>query len=1581
MSTSVQPGSPSLCIQSGEVKPTSRTEVIKGGCRIWDSDANYWKALGVDDSSRGIPKPEDVFDDGGEIPSLEPVINAKVLSQDGWTTDDEEKVQPVRVSRFWKKPRNAYKVNKIEAKGEQLQLVLSLPVEVGHDRKIAKVLIDTGCEVNLIRKGFWSADKFATAKNPAYLTDASGNAMEGGKKSVRMHMSFRRFHEGQELGSPLWLAGTFYEAEIGVDSIISCPWLTRNKISVFPHYNALAFDQPEFILLRGLTSESAKSRRRRKNRGIHKDTQATGHGRLPSKRCLREVHAEDVFEEDFDKHLIFARKAGFKVTGDELHDPNDLLKEAEIRLVARKLSVFSEKKKVRGIIQVFPSEDAEEAWVEEYRKKIHETYDGIVLREEVIPDPPVRGKYGYAKILLKPDAVPQRQKPFSMHGERNEAMKTITKQWESAKFIEKPTGPVEWVCQAFAVPKKSATFPWRGVVDMRGVNSQTRRANYPLPSIENVLVKQGRNHIFSILDLRQAFHQQPMHPESRPLTCTLTPNGVYQWRVNVMGLMNASTQFQQMMDDRLEPVRDIADAYIDDVLVGTFVNDGEDPRDAHLRDLRRVLDLLAKESLIADISKCKFFLREVEFCGHILGKGARRPAPGKLMAIEKWEPPRTISELRAFLGFTNYYNTYIKEYSKIAAPLQDRLKVRREIGKKGSKHKIGWGEIEQAAFDELKRVLCSELVLQVVNPDRPFVLRVDASEFAVGATLEQLLSEDRMPTTEDVREKRTVPVAFLSRKLGGSQRNWVPRELETYAIILALQKWESWIGLQPILVLTDHKALESWAKEVLDPPSGPIGRRLRWHQILSKHDLSVGYIPGSENTVCDILSRWAYPASIAAKQVSRHGTEQEREQMKEIIRQEREEERQCLWVRLGTTPEEPDVMQVTAIHGKTTGTPTSDPAQVPQQPPFRFTFSKPRTRVTETVPAQQQPPVKPTGSAHEVDGRRQLPAKTRQTSPRSTSVARRESDNSSLASDSSSHTSEQGVEEGLPNVETGVANPPQQAEKLHPSRTTQARRSTGADAAQPILPVHSGPDEQVTPCVHHESDGSEPEADHDVAQHDEPEALTGDWSAFYGSCPRWSESWVATQDPDAEWPVDIRIHDCRMYHRGKLCIPYALQNLWIRHSHSEMGHPSAEKLWQLLLLQCDWAKPSNARAFALGVGRECNVCQACQRPHTLHTELTYAPVPERVMSSVALDILHLPEVDFQEKSYDCAIVCVDRHSGWIVAIPARKRGLTAAVVATKMLKHQWSIFGVPQLITSDLGAQFIGGWFATIAAGLGIRHTFTHPYYHQSAGRVEVANQVLCEVLRKLNVEKGLTWVEALPAALNHIHNTPGVIGLSPCQILFGREKALGNIPYTPSRENEDAQTFFARMKEIDEKVARVLNEVHKKRAAKENSSRTRAAKVRPGQKVWYRRPEGSGNKLDSRWLGPALITKRIGQNSYEVQVGEENFLTAHTSYLKAYVKDDFGGKPIPLFLHKRTIVDEEAQPDEWEVDKIVDVTYKNGIPHFKVHWKGYDEGDAEWEPPNHFFHRYSSPVIAFCKGKGIPLDVTKFLSPHPHSH
>ena len=296
---------------------------------------------------------------------------------------------------------------------------------------------------------------------------------------------------------------------------------------------------------------------------------------------------------------------------------------------------------------------------------------------------------------------------------------------------------------------------------------------------------------------------------------------------------------------------------------------------------------------MVDPKKSAFFVEEVEFCGQILGHGIRRPAPGKLQAIEKWEVPTTITALRAFLGFTKYYNTYIKEYAEIAARLQDKLKVPREVGKKGSRVKVEFSPEDVQAFEELKKRLCSGLILQRVNPDKPFVLRVDASGYAVGATLEQLKEGDEKPTAQDVMDKKTVPVAFMSRKLTEGQRKWTPRELETYAIILALLKWESWIGLQPVLVLTDHQSLESWSREVLDTPSGPVGRRARWHTIFSKYDLTVGYIPGKVNTIADILSRWAYPASQALRDVSRHGSAKDKEDMEEIIQEEKNGEIQC----------------------------------------------------------------------------------------------------------------------------------------------------------------------------------------------------------------------------------------------------------------------------------------------------------------------------------------------------------------------------------------------------------------------------------------------------------------------------------------------------------------------------------------------------------------------------------------------------------------------------------------------------------------------------------------------------------------
>lgn len=313
-----------------------------------------------------------------------------------------------------------------------------------------------------------------------------------------------------------------------------------------------------------------------------------------------------------------------------------------------------------------------------------------------------------------------------------------------------------------------------------------------------------------------------------------------------------------------------------------------------------------------------------------------------------------------------------------------------------------------------------------------------------------------------------------------------------------------------------------------------------------------------------------------------------------------------------------------------------------------------------------------------------------------------------------------------------------------------------------------------------------------------------------------------------------------------------------------------------------------------------------------------------------------------------------------------------------MLKYQWQLFGLPDVITSDQGSHFVSSWFDTMAAGLGVRQAFSQAYHHQANGRAEMAGQQLIEKLRKIHADEGINWAESLSVALRNIHDTPGISGFSPYQILFGRDRNIPTLPYEPARECEDAQAFLSRMGEVDAKVARILNETHEKRAQTENSKRVEAEVFEKDQRVWYRRPEGSGDKLDSRWLGPAIVLERVGENSYELQITETKTIRAHTSFMKPYVMDVFNGNPKPLFYHQRTVPDPDATPDEWIVDKILDHRGQDSDLQLLTKWEGYGADEAIWEPIGNFFPRFNADAIRYAKQHGLPLDVTKFLPDTP---
>ena len=165
-----------------------------------------------------------------------------------------------------------------------------------------------------------------------------------------------------------------------------------------------------------------------------------------------------------------------------------------------------------------------------------------------------------------------------------------------------------------------------------------------------------------------------------------------------------------------------------------------------------------------------------------------------------------------------------------------------------------------------------------------------------------------------------------------------------------------------------------------------------------------------------------------------------------------------------------------------------------------------------------------------------------------------------------------------------------------------------------------------------------------------------------------------------------------------------------------------------------------------------------------------------------------------------------------------------------------------------------------------------------------------------------MKWVEALDTAVRWIHDTPGEAGMSPYEVLYGRSRPYAGIPYKAPNVMEDAVAFFKRQEEVDEKVARTLQEVHQKKADQVNKSRKELAVLRIGQKVWWLRPRGrTGDKLATYWIGPCVVRGRQGEHSYLVEVEPGRMHEVHRCHLKEHKEDPFG-VPLKLFKYKQAV-------------------------------------------------------------------------------
>jgi hypothetical protein len=381
----------------------------------------------------------------------------------------------------------------------------------------------------------------------------------------------------------------------------------------------------------------------------------------------------------------------------------------------------------------------------------------------------------------------------------------------------------------FFVKKKDGKL--RLVQDYRALNAMTVKNKYPLPLIPELISKlRGAKH-FTKLDVRWGFNNVRIKEGDEWKAAFRTNRGLFEPLVMFFGLTNSPATFQTMMDDIFENLisEGVVVVYLDDILIFT------ETIDEHREVTRRVLEILEKHKLYLRADKCEFEKTTIEYLGVIISHNSVAMDPVKIAGVTEWPVPTNKKEVQSFLGFTNFYRRFIKGFSDHARPLFDLTR---------NDSKWHWDTLEQSALDKLKQSVTAAPVLISPDSTKPFRIEADSSDFATGAVLSQISTED----------DKWHPVAFLSKSLSPVERNYEIHDKEMLAIIRALQEWRHFVegAEHPCEIWTDHKNLEYFmtAKQLNR-------RQARWSLYLSRFDFTLHHKPGKSMGKPDALSRRA----------------------------------------------------------------------------------------------------------------------------------------------------------------------------------------------------------------------------------------------------------------------------------------------------------------------------------------------------------------------------------------------------------------------------------------------------------------------------------------------------------------------------------------------------------------------------------------------------------------------------------------------------------------------------------------------------------------------------------------------------
>lgn len=379
---------------------------------------------------------------------------------------------------------------------------------------------------------------------------------------------------------------------------------------------------------------------------------------------------------------------------------------------------------------------------------------------------------------------------------------------------------------------KKATGGWRIVHAYNKLNDATIPAQTPIPRKDVIINGMAGSTIFTAIDLKDGYYQILMREQDIPLTAVSTPSGMlWEWLVMPQGLSNAPATFNRFVSHILRSVRDFAPSYFDDIFIHSRAMNGMCALEVHRMHFRKVMEIMKVNKLYSNLKKCIFATDEIPVLGCFVGKHGVRPDPEKIKTINEWPVPKSVKELRQFLGLATYLHKYSNNYAGIVYPLSQLLKKDQEYQ---------WTVECQDAFLTLKKSLTEAPILALPDPDRPFYVVCDASNFAIGNAL--------MQKDDEGRER---VISYCSRQLRGAERNYPVHDKELLSMKYALAKHRvHLLGPEHFIVFTDHASLRTAIK------SPHLSQRMaRWLSFFSEYNFTVEYKPGRHNVIADALSR------------------------------------------------------------------------------------------------------------------------------------------------------------------------------------------------------------------------------------------------------------------------------------------------------------------------------------------------------------------------------------------------------------------------------------------------------------------------------------------------------------------------------------------------------------------------------------------------------------------------------------------------------------------------------------------------------------------------------------------------------